>query len=151
MVYGTYPDSGADGLVFVLERQAQELRELSHALHAALTWADFWTLIPEVAEEELRENLEWADLELPDDATPFDPMLLPGYDDGEYPQYAPAYGSAWMPQEIERRYGVGLESAHSGSWSEYPASHEADVVVELRKLGYTVRRDDALVAEACGH
>ena len=148
VAYGLDPE----GLLrFLLESNALALRQLSHALNAALTWADFWTWIPEVDREELERCLADMDEELPRDETPFDQSLLPGVNDGDYPEYAPAFGTDWMPRVIEEAYGVGVDSFVSGSWFEYPGCHEADIVAKLRELGYSVRRDDELIAEACGY
>ncbi len=150
VVYGVYPDAEDDRRVYLLESTALDLRRLSHAMNAALTWADFWTLLPDDDREELKDSLESHDRELPNDDTPFKRSLLPGVDDGDYPTYAPAYGTGWMPRDIAEKYGVGVDSVVSGSWTEYPAQHDDAIVAELQRLGYVVYRDDDLISEACG-
>lgn len=150
VVFGSYPYGEGDHFVFLRETTAHDLRQLSHALNAALAWADFWVLLPDDERDDLRANLRRHDLELPTNDTPFDKPLLPGLDDGDYPTYAPAYGTDWMQIAIATRYGVRVDSFVSGTWTEYPTQHEDSIIAEVEKLGYVVYRDDDLITEARG-
>lgn len=151
VVYGEYLDASDGQLVFLLERDALEQQASHRAIREARTWAEFWARLPEDVRAELEDALDWCDEDLPRDDTPFRASDLPGYDDGDFPPTAPAYGTGWLPASIAEAYGVKEHSFVSGTWTEIPAGHEAAVVDALRALGFVVRRDDGLVSSACGY
>jgi hypothetical protein len=85
-------------------------------------------------------------------ALPDDPF--PGYDigpicDGDWPGWPEQEMLSWVPADIQERYGNVRCSVLNGDFLQFSA--DAGVVADaLRRHGYQCRRDDALVARACG-
>ncbi len=149
VVFGAIPFGDEGRLTYLLEDDASCLCRIRRAFDGAFTWGEFWALLPDEERFELRERIE-AQAGLPPDAAPFEPSAIPGHDDGEYPRYAPCASWEWMPDAIQRAFAVVETSFARGSWPVYPAACESEIRRMLEEHGFTVTRDDTLVAYACG-
>ena len=148
LVYSRLND---DELVLIPEDQALELAEVQEAIRRAATWGELKSLLPRRRWLQIVQGYDEADEPLPADAESFDVDKLPGYADGDWPEWPAQEMLRWMPKEIQERFGdVGASMVSGDSLLIDPAS-EIDVVAALEKAGYICRRDDKLVALASGY
>jgi hypothetical protein len=147
IVYGL---AGGD-LVFVPRAEAERLKELQEALNSAATWGDVRRqLRPDLFEELLgqcRDELE-SD---PDDDDSFDPDAVPGYADGDWPEWPKQAMLEWMPARVWRQFGRVEASVLNGDFLQIDAGRLEALVAALEDQGFACRRDDALVARASGY
>jgi hypothetical protein len=96
---------------------------------------------------EIGEDVSWwTDVDDPrNDDDPFDPDNAPGHADGHYPSTAPEVMLDWLPKAIANRYGQ-IVATPNGYLLQVDSDKADAVVEELRQIGYSVSRDDALIA-----
>ena len=150
LICGIYAD---DYVVILEEAKARELEQVWRALDTARTWADVKEIMPEAYFRNLWETLEDRAEEgdsLPELSDAFDPVAVPGFADGDWPDWPAASMLDWMPATIRQRYGQRAETALNGDFLEIAPEHIVPVMQELSELGYTCVRDDELIARVCG-
>lgn len=135
LVYGELPDWG---LVFIPEREALELARLYQALLFAETWGELKASITpgrwrQIISASFRDDEEPA----PADDDPFDTGQLWGYGDGLWPEWPAQRQLAWMPKDIQQRFGEVDTGSPNGEALVIDAASEADVVAALRTASTT--------------
>jgi hypothetical protein len=139
-----------ESLVFAPPDKAEYISAIHHALQAA-TWGEFKARIP--TEEYKRLLKEWESdlddddnlkLELPSDDDSFHPEYwVPGWSDGDYPDWLQKDQDLWLPKSILERFARFESSAINGPFWIIDPVFEKDIVEELRREGFSVtRRDD---------
>lgn len=128
--------------VFGIKDVAEHVARIHSALNSAKTWREFAELIgPDefrfIVEDRLDESVGSID---PD--APFNPIEVPGYQDGDYPTWLQAEMLEWMPAEIAMKYGKVEMTALSGDFLEIQPEHVELVADALREAGHTVTRTD---------
>jgi hypothetical protein len=133
------------GLVFARAVDAQQ----SHDIHTALgakTWGEFRRLMPADAYMELMERkYEYADelSAVPSDHDEFSSDWVPGFCDGDYPDWLQAKMGEILPVEILDQFAVREQSVLNGPYWKLDPKCEAEVVDALRAAGYAVtKRED---------
>ena len=150
VVYGPSEQSGPEDLVFVPEDLAEDLARLWEALNSSATWGDLRARIGDDRSREIDALLHDAELARPADEDPFDVTLVPSLGDGDFPEWPVAHQEAWMPAPVVERFGRREPTALQGDVTTFSADAEHDIVAALQEAGFTVRRDDDLVARASG-
>ncbi len=147
LVYGDI--GGRLGLVFLEEGYAADIKAFRSALYKAVTWGELRGM---VSKKRYRETVKmWKNYELeapspnPDDD--FDAESLPGYADGEWPEFAPNMMGAWVDDEIIYKYGRYVPTMN-GSHPVINFENEEEVVSLLEVQGHICRRDDDLIRAA---
>jgi hypothetical protein len=145
LYYTTHPNGG---LVFAEASTAEYNSRIHTALSTSKSWREFREAMPEDAYDaiidQFRQALEEGDLEeLPQDDDAFDGAFIPGYYDGDYPEWLQQSMDYLLPEELLERYGEMRDTALNGSYWHIDTEHEQELVEELRRLGQKVtRRDD---------
>ena len=167
LVYGEVQD----GLVFIDEEEARDLRQLHRALGRAKTWGEFKAQAPshwyEDAVERLKEQFldelyyedeesnstEEPTFEEPAAEKRFDVEEIPGHVDGEWPGFPHVSMGSWLPGEVEDSFGSMTHSwgPDQSSWVVLAPDKEDQIVSAMRRHGYDCVRDDDLVWEASGY
>lgn len=101
-------------------------------------------------DERIRQWDEDNEVTIPADADAFDQDMLTGGDRNDWPGWPAQEMLAWVPADVQRRYGEVIDTVLSG---EYLAFREADlpaIAADLDERGYRCRRDDSLVSRASG-
>ena len=111
LVYSRLND---DELVLIPEDQALELAEVQEAIRRAATWGELKSLLPRRRWLQIVQGYDEADEPLPADAESFDADKLPGYADGDWPEWPAQEMLRWMPKEIQERFGDVGTSMVSG-------------------------------------
>ena len=151
IVIGTVEHDGLE-VVMILQDEAEGLARLHHALRAAATWGEFKRLAPP---EHYRDALNrWMESEEEEEEPapdlPFDGNDIPGRDDGDWPAWPAQDMLAWVPDEVQARFGRSQASALNGSWLSLSADSIDEIAAEMTRRGYRCRRDDGLIARAHG-
>ncbi len=160
LVYG----DGGEGLVFLEKDYATDVSIFRSALNEARTWGELRT---KVSEERYQETLNaWLESEserladeegsgggepevpLPGSNYAFDPEALPGYADGDWPEFAPHVMETWVDKEVIRRYGHYVYPTLDAEYPVIDPEKEEEVVSLLEGRGYSCVRDDDAVWEA---
>jgi hypothetical protein len=82
----------------------------------------------------------------PDDA--FDADSLLGYEEGDWPEFAPREMEDWVDREIIDEYGWYVQPLMNDSYPVIDYANEEKVVSLLEERGYVCIRDDDLVWKA---
>lgn len=144
LTWGVIDDQGQ--VVFAPTRLVEDLCRLRNAISAASTWADFRARAPTRYVEEVQETLE----EEPANDARFDASVIPGYGDGDWPEWLHQDALDWMPSDLIERYGSVEDSVLNGRMLEIDASVGDDVARELEGRGFSCARDDEAVSLATG-
>ncbi len=161
LVYG----ESNGGLTFLEKEYALDIGDFREALLKARTWGELKT---RVSEERYKETLDtWAENELdrllgegdleddnepevtppgPDDA--FDAEELPGYADGDWPEFAPTMMDIWVNEQIIDEYGGYVQPLMNDGYPVIGLDNEEKVVSLLEERGYICTRDDDRVWKA---
>ena len=151
LYYQQHPNGG---LVFAEADQAEHVSRIHRALSLSSSWGQFRRDMPSDALAELMprilENLEWEDDEdheeappLPEDEAPFDSSMIPGYDEGDYPEWLQASMHEVLPPELLQKFAEERSSVLNGLYWHIVPNNEEALVSDLRAQGFEVtRRDD---------
>jgi hypothetical protein len=82
-------------LVFIPREAADELAGLRRVLSEAATWGDFTSHVAQGRFEDVVSRIE----RRPADEEPFDADMIPGYADGDWPEWPAQQMLQWMPPE----------------------------------------------------
>ena len=146
VVYGVLPSDGH--LVLVPREQADRLAVIHAAIHDSKTWEEFRSNVPDDA---WREVLEAFEEQGPEPAEPFEADALPGYADGDWPDWPAQRMLNWMPVRIRERFGRVRDSVLNGPYLELDPERKEDIVAALETEGFRATEDADLVARASGH
>ena len=135
-----------DQAVFAPTRQVEDLRQLRRALAESATWGDFRSQAPSQYVAEVHELVE----EQPSDDDGFDPKVIPGYADADWPEWLQQEMLSWMPDDLTERFGKVGESVFKESALEIEAGVAEDLAGELEKRGFSCTRDDKAILTAAG-
>lgn len=135
---------GGDGYCCVLfaERSAAErVAQILGALHESTTWGQFRANLPD---GEWEDNLQYCfDEDVPADDAPFHPDMVPGYADGDYPEWLRGSAAEWFPRSLIEKYGGSVESSVlNGDALDLPAHRAEAIAADLRAMGHSVERTD---------
>ncbi len=110
LVYGVGP---TEELVLIPREQAEALATLYTAFQDSTTWGTLRAALPFVLYAETAARIKEADddAEIPDDAASFEPGMIPGFDDGDWPAFPAQDMLAWLPADVQERYGAGDDDA----------------------------------------
>ncbi len=75
--------------------------------------------------------------------------MIPGFEDGDYPEWPAQEMLDWMPEEASR-FGEYTNSVLNGPFLVIPPDKESAIVDALEAAGYTCERNDPLVQTASG-
>lgn len=152
---------GSDEYLFVPQEHAQHLSDVYRALLLSRTWGEFWATLPASEAMRLKASLagraageepEDAQRFAPSDDGPFDPLVLPGVEDGDYPEQPSWLALDWFPRGlIEDLGGVtggpgsGLFLRVEGDGGPLPGVEET-----FARHGYRLVWDEERVLKASG-
>jgi len=144
----------AQQLIFIPVSLIQRLVRLQEALQSASTWGEFKELLSSRDYQEIVVMLtEWCELEEPFQPDPeelFESDQIPGYADGDWPEWPAQEMLDWMPEELQQRYGTVKDSIFNGTFLEIKPEQKQAIVADLEALGYTCVEDDQTIAKAHG-
>lgn len=140
LVYGAIGDIG-DG-VFLPESHAVQLR----AIIGSRTWGELRAIIGAEAASDIHERTEPEDEAEPADEDPYDPEVIPGWGDGDWPDWPQQRMLDWMPADLLDAYADIAETRLNGEYVGIPAHRLDELAQELEARGHPCRRDDALVS-----
>lgn len=143
LVYGI---AGPD-VVFIDRDLAEELARLRAGFG---TWGDARAALPGPRWQEIIDRLEGAEIDVPAPEQPFDLDLIPGYVDGDWPEWPAQQMFEWMPPELIARFGRSTASVLNGDFLEIDPLQGPALAASLEETGWTCIRDDALVSAASG-
>ncbi|QDV11478.1 hypothetical protein CA51_13420 [Rosistilla oblonga] len=136
-------------LVAIRFGEALALQTLYHAIEAANTWQDFRYACGNRNWHFIRDRFLSIELGAPADEEPFDPLLIPGYADGDWPVCPQSNCFSWLPEPV---IALGVEHVTStgNRLLEFDAKSENDLTQSLEANGFLVIREDVLCSKACG-
>jgi hypothetical protein len=82
---------------------------------------------------------------VPQDDDPFDGALIPGYDEGDYPDWLQRDMEWILPKQIADRYGTMVTTRLNGDYLSIEVESEEEVIRALKRLGFQVERRDDLM------
>lgn len=100
---------------------------------------------------EIVESIEDAGFELPKDTDTYDLDDVPGYQDGDWPEWPDQLMLSWLPKQVISDFGTVEDSTLNGEYLRLDPSNEGAIVAALSAGGWTCVRDDKLVPDASGY
>jgi hypothetical protein len=145
LVYRISPAN--EGLVFATLVDACRNHTMRTAIQYSRTWSDFRRA---VGNDEYRTVLRIMSMhitdpvEVPNDEAPFNSGAIPGYGDGDYPEWLQSKMDVYLPAQILAKFGELVATRLNGDYFHIDSSFERRMVSALRKLGYQVQRREDL-------
>jgi hypothetical protein len=81
---------------------------------------------------------------VPDDEAPFNSGAIPGYGDGDYPEWLQTKMNVYLPAQILAKFGELVATRLNGDYYHIDPSYERRILSALRKLGCSARRREDL-------
>nr|WP_314144387.1 hypothetical protein [uncultured Rhodococcus sp.] len=134
-------------MIFIERSLAHELVLLRTGVP---TWGTARTMLKPSRWNEITEILADAEIDLPQDDQVFALDDIPGYVDGDWPEWPAQLMLKLVPSAIADRYGNKVDSVFNGTFLEFDAADEEKIVAEMNATGFTCIRDDGVVATASG-
>jgi len=134
---------GYEGVLFARRKDAEDVAQIRKALENSKTWGEFRTNLPS---GEWEQNLELCFADFPADDKAFDTDDVPGYGDGDYPQWLKQTQLEWFPPVLIEKYAEVQNSVVNGQMLELPADKAEEIPVDLRAMGHSVERTDLDIA-----
>lgn len=145
IVCGTLSAEGY--LVCIPRERAEELAAIHDGVNGSSSWDDFRSRIPRGAWTELAKAFEEAES---GPSEPFEADAVPGYLDGDWPDWPAQRMLDWMPEEIRERHGRVEDSVLNGPYLELDPLRKGEIARALSECGFVVREDEGLVTRASG-
>ena len=121
--------SGFEGGFYLLA-DWERIRAILEAIESSRTWEDFQKALPEG---------EWEKLELTvNPGYAFDPERLPGYSEGDYPDWLGYMLDSQLSDGFIDRFGRRAASMVSGCWIEFPQERLEEMKEVLFGNGFEV-------------
>ncbi|AFZ67412.1 hypothetical protein [Deinococcus peraridilitoris] len=152
-VYGLADYDEWESVVALPRDRLLELAWARYAVQFCRTWGEVKSTVSPAIYQELVESYLDEDSEEETEAGPLSdaPFGTPsGYDDGDWPGWPKQEMLEVIPQEIRDEYGEIQDTTLSGEYLHVPPEEMDDFVKDLRDLGISCERDDALVQAASG-
>ena len=122
------------GYIFTTFERGEYVTAICKAINTAKTFGEFFKLLPSREVKVIKQGLKDND-HFPEDEDFFDPMILPGFGDGDYPPWLATEVPKVLPSAILEKYGVKGDSFLNGSCWAIPAAHLKAALDELTALG----------------
>lgn len=150
LVFGTIRGgAGTETLVFIPAERAQQLAAIHKAIGQAKTWGEFRLRISAEDWNELVRCFDEYD-EAPQPGDAFNAEDVPGFTDGDWPDWPEQEMMSWLPPEHVARFGTQHQSVLNGPFLSFDPKYLNEIMAELKRGGYTCRREDVLISQACG-
>jgi hypothetical protein len=135
--------------VFLPAQRARELTDIHLAIATATTWRQFARIIPAPDWHAVLQGFcDYEDPVCLD--SEFDQARLPGFEDGDWPDWVEQHMMRWLPAEVWRMYAVVHQSVINGPFISFDPKREAEIVKAFEGAGFACQRNDGLVLRACG-
>lgn len=141
-----YGDTG-DGLVFIEQELAQDLATLRTNYD---TWGQARAALAPSRWREIEAQLEESEIPVPDLADPYDLDIVPGFADGDWPEWPKQLMLAWMPKPVIEQFGTAEATVFNGDFLSIDPKSESEVVAALESAGWSCIKDELLVCRASG-
>jgi hypothetical protein len=87
---------------------------------------------------------------MPIDSDKFEPEHLPGFTDGDWPEWPAQEALRWVPRDVQQRFGKSVSSSINGPFLTLDPTRASEIIAAMAELGYVCERDDGLVRSASG-
>ncbi len=150
VVIGRVPscDEG-DCFVAILESEARDSATTHDAIESAKNWRDFRHAVGVRLWHFFKKHLSENNVVLPRDDDPFDPMIIPGYEDGDWPICPRQSASDWLPASA-LRLAKRFDTSTGGELIEFAVKNVPSLLSVLAAEGFLTIRQDDLAWKACG-
>jgi hypothetical protein len=136
-----------EGLVFAIVDDAFRNHAIRTALETSKTWSEFRQAVGEYEYHSVLSRMS-VDISqpvvVPNNGDPFDHRRIPGYADGDYPEWLQSQMEQLLPADILAKFGERIATWFNGSYIHIDLSFEERLILALRKRGYEVHRRDDL-------
>lgn len=132
---------GYDGALFAERSAAERVAQILTALRESSTWGEFRAKLPDGEWEDYLQYCFEGDG--PADDARFHRDMVPGYIDGDYPEWLRGSAVEWFPPGLIEKYGGSVDSTVlNGEALDLPAGAADEIAADLRAIGHTVTRTD---------
>jgi hypothetical protein len=137
LLYNISPANG--GLVFAEPERAQSISRIHEAISRSSTWEEFRRAMPRWEYSRLiRKRFDERGETRPRGSDKFDEGQIPGYCDGDYPDWLQQEMEAVLPEEILEEFAEGEVTMLNGTYDHIDPKHLPAIKARLEELGYVV-------------
>lgn len=136
-----------DGLVFIEQDLAQDLATLRGNYD---TWGEARASLAPSRWREIEAKLNDWEVPVPKLADPYDLQIIPGYADGDWPEWPKQLMLAWMPKPVIEQFGTAEASIFNGDSLSINPKFESEIVAALESAGWSCIKNELLVRTASG-
>jgi hypothetical protein len=147
-VFGVVTRGDESNLVFIPEPEAKRLAAIYDAI-SAKTWGEFKRRMPTDDLQEVISYFVEDEEEMPSDDAKFEPDLLPGFCDGDWPDWTEQRMLEWVPRSIIQKYATMMTTAINESYPVLDVSRKDEIVAAIQNARFECREDQELVRSAC--
>ena len=128
-------DTGNIGVVFADPDKARHVSAIHKAIDEARTWGEFATLLPDGEWNSIVGRWESVDHDIPDPAAEFDSSEIPGYCDGDYPDWLQKEMLRLLPRDLCEKFGKIETSVFNGQFLFIPPENLDGLIKALVERG----------------
>jgi len=139
-----YSRDAYDSVMFARRDEFDYEIQRLNAYYRASTWGAFVDALPDM--EMFRCQWLHSASRLSDD--PFSPYDLPGYDEGDYPEWLRKSQVGLIPDDLVEKFGgIYTLGFHNHLVLDLPAEYAEEIAADLRVLGHLVDEVDFELAQ----
>lgn len=135
-----------ENAVFAPRRLAEWVSQIYSAISDSRTWGEFRVAMP--ADEYARimeDQFDREDEPRPSDDSTFEPTVIWGVGDGDYPPFLAQSMDKWIPSHLLQQYATIQQTAVNGDFWEILEEDADKLADDLRALGFYVTEAPELV------
>jgi hypothetical protein len=136
-MFNIHPGNG--GLVFAEPERAQFVSRIHEAISNSSTWGELRRAMPRQEYSRLiRECFDEEGEPRPRGSDEFDGEQIPGYCDGDYPDWLQQEINGVLPEEVLREFAAVEDTMLNGPYIHIDPEHLPVIKARLEQLGYIV-------------
>jgi hypothetical protein len=123
-----------NGLVVAPPEIAKRVHQIHEAISNAETWRQFNDLMPKDEYAKIDRRLD----QRPQPTSPFSADMIPGWEEGDYPEWLQQSLDCYLPAAILENFGKLCSSVSNGSYWYIDEANVDAVCSALRDAGWTL-------------
>lgn len=138
LLYRVAPHNG--GVVFALHNNAKFVARIHEAIRSSNSWKEFRSTMPRKEYVKILKTVfDDADEPRPKGSDSFDGECIPGWSDGDYPEWLQKKMEEFLPLEVLNKYGRKVVTPVNGSYWHIPEENCSAVCSELVSAGWKLK------------
>ena len=127
-----YYNTFDDRVVFAQPDLVERLRGIDQAK----TWGELREVIGKREYESILTHIMELDFDRPASNDTFSIEMVPGVEEGDWPEWPAQVMAGWFPTDLAERFGESQSSVHNGPYLHLPLTCMSELLTALHEQGY---------------